>query len=86
MSLISSEFALKQTLSGETSDISFVFPLKTKRKSAVRMIRNENGRDIRKIDIPNMLHKIMHDIGFKAAIIIRFRKCGLIPFNPDNVD
>lgn len=67
-------------------DVGFFFSLKAKWKPAVRLFRIEHGRDIKKFDIPNILRKLMDELDFKTAIVNSFRKCGLFPFSPDNVD
>lgn len=68
-------------------DVAVFFPLKCHWKKELRTWRLEHdGREIRKQDVPNLLNSILTKISFKTTIINGFRKCGLYPYEPNNVD
>lgn len=68
-------------------DVSVFFPLKTKWRKVLQMWRIEHeGEEIKKKDVPTVLHKILHEHSFTEAVVNGFRVCGLFPFDPNNVD
>lgn len=68
-------------------DVAVFFPLKCYWKKTVRAWRFEHdGKEIQKKDLPNILSEIITKASFKSAIQNGFRKCGLYPFEPNNVD
>lgn len=68
-------------------DVAFFFPLKCHWKKALRTWRLEHdGMEVRKQDVPALLYQILITVPFKTTIINGFRKCGLYPFQPENVD
>lgn len=68
-------------------DVALFHPLKCKWKKMVHSWRIENnGREIRKMDVPTVLNKLITENSFSSTIINGFKVCGLFPFNSENVD
>ncbi|XP_055708637.1 uncharacterized protein LOC129804902 [Phlebotomus papatasi] len=68
-------------------DVAVFKPLKTKWNLIKREWRIENdGREIRKFDIPTALQKIISQDNMSKNVVSGFRATGLYPFNADAVD
>lgn len=69
-------------------DVSFFHPLKERWRKVSASWKNDNNEDrITKEIFPKLLEMTLNSFeGEKKAIVNGFRKAGLYPFNPNNVD
>lgn len=73
----------------QPADVSVFKPLKTEWKKTVRewqMEPENNNKIVSKSTFPTLLEMVLTKMDLVDTIKNGFRKCGLYPFNPDNVD
>lgn len=70
----------------QPADVSVFLPLKQQWKNTVTKWPENSNRTVTKVNFCQVFHEALEASDMTTAIKNGFRRCGLFPFNPNNVD